>query len=280
MPEILPPAQSIDDLELVCPHDILFVGLTGSHSYGLNHSDSDYDYRGVYVLPLEEDVSLFRTNQTSFNQTEPYDIANYELAKFLQLVLRNNPNILEMLFLDEYLYKTEDNLLSNYLNNIFEHKQSVLSQHVRTTYIGYASSQFKKLQQRKEEGLEGYRSKLRKRFIKHSVHLFRLIKQGEEILTTGDLVVKLSDPQEIKDKAKLPYEEMVKLATNEIQKLKEIKSDLPEDPDFKLFDDMYRDFMSQRFKALEIETQKEAVTSPQKRTSRKRILRNPPIIIK
>ncbi|BAZ69080.1 hypothetical protein NIES4106_38490 [Fischerella sp. NIES-4106] len=29
----------------------ILIGLAGSHGYGLNRPDSDYDYRGVFIAP-------------------------------------------------------------------------------------------------------------------------------------------------------------------------------------------------------------------------------------
>ena len=44
------------------PYQLLFVTISGAHLYGFPSPDSDYDLRGVHLLPLEEIVAeLFRS---------------------------------------------------------------------------------------------------------------------------------------------------------------------------------------------------------------------------
>ena len=40
------------------PYPLLFVTVSGAHLYGFPSPDSDYDLRGVHVLPLREVVGL------------------------------------------------------------------------------------------------------------------------------------------------------------------------------------------------------------------------------
>ena len=40
------------------PYPLLFVTISGAHLYGFPSPDSDYDLRGVHLLPLEEVVGL------------------------------------------------------------------------------------------------------------------------------------------------------------------------------------------------------------------------------
>ena len=40
------------------PFPLLFVTISGAHLYGFASSDSDYDLRGVHLLPLKEIVGL------------------------------------------------------------------------------------------------------------------------------------------------------------------------------------------------------------------------------
>lgn len=46
------------------PHRMLFVTISGAHLYGFPSPDSDYDLRGVHVLPLAEIVGLSAGRET------------------------------------------------------------------------------------------------------------------------------------------------------------------------------------------------------------------------
>ena len=46
------------------PYPLLFVTISGAHLYGFPSPDSDYDLRGVHLLPLEEVVGLKAAEET------------------------------------------------------------------------------------------------------------------------------------------------------------------------------------------------------------------------
>ncbi len=56
-------AQSIDYSKLqkqvdAHPYPLLFATISGAHLYGFPSPDSDFDLRGVHLLPLEQVVGL------------------------------------------------------------------------------------------------------------------------------------------------------------------------------------------------------------------------------
>ena len=73
---------------------LIFETIAGSRAYGLDTPASDTDIKGVFVLPKELFYSLEYTGQVS-NETN--DIVYCELRKFMELLLKNNPNIIELL---------------------------------------------------------------------------------------------------------------------------------------------------------------------------------------
>ena len=83
---------------------LIFEAIAGSRAYGIETATSDTDIKGVFVLPKEEFYSLVYTAQVS-NETN--DTVYYELRKFMELLLKNNPNIIELLNTPEaaVLYK-------------------------------------------------------------------------------------------------------------------------------------------------------------------------------
>lgn len=48
----------------VQPYPLLFVTISGAHLYGFPSPDSDYDLRGVHLLPLREVVGLEARQET------------------------------------------------------------------------------------------------------------------------------------------------------------------------------------------------------------------------
>lgn len=126
----------------------ILIALTGSRGYGLATETSDYDYRGIFVATKPYYLGLKQIEQKDTGWTEEpgefsyltKDTCIYELRKFLDLSVDNNPNILELLWFKDYVHLTEVG------RTLIEHKQMFLSKKVRQTYAGYGYAQIKKLE--------------------------------------------------------------------------------------------------------------------------------------
>jgi len=114
---------------------ILFEVISGSKSFGLNTPTSDTDIKGVYYLPKEKFFGLDYIPQIS-NETN--DELYYEIGRFVELLLKNNPNILEI------LASPEDCIL--YKHPLMEHLklEDFLSKLCKDSFAGYAVTQIKK----------------------------------------------------------------------------------------------------------------------------------------
>ncbi len=73
---------------------ILLEAISGSHAYGLNTPTSDTDIRGVFILPQEQLYGLHYVEQVADAKN---DIVFYELGRFIDLLIKNNPTMLELL---------------------------------------------------------------------------------------------------------------------------------------------------------------------------------------
>jgi len=127
----------------------ILIGLAGSHGYGLNRPDSDYDYRGVFIAPKKYYLGFDQIEQKDSGWDEegifPFldgnqDTVIYELRKITQLLSGANPNILELLWLNEYP------VLTAVGQHLINHKQFFLTKKVKYTYSGYAFAQIKKME--------------------------------------------------------------------------------------------------------------------------------------
>ena len=114
---------------------ILFECISGSKAFGLDTPESDTDIRGVFILPKEKFYGFSGPDQVA-NDTN--DIVFFELKKFMGLLSRNNPNILEMLYTPDDCLIYEHPLFAEIRRNNF------LSKLCRNTFVKYAMSQIKK----------------------------------------------------------------------------------------------------------------------------------------
>ena len=114
---------------------ILFEVISGSKSFGLNTPTSDIDIKGVYYLPKEKFFGLDYIPQIS---NESNDEVYYEIGRFVELLLKNNPNILEI------LASPDDCIL--YKHPLMEKLkiEDFLSKLCKDSFAGYAVTQIKK----------------------------------------------------------------------------------------------------------------------------------------
>ena len=117
------------------PGCLLFECVTGSRAYGTDTPESDLDLRGIFVSPREVFFGLRQVEQVS----DPgNDETYYEIGRFVELLAKNNPNILEMLFSEAECTRFRHELMD------LIRPEMVLSKLCRDTFAGYAMSQVRK----------------------------------------------------------------------------------------------------------------------------------------
>ncbi len=114
---------------------ILLEAISGSRAFGLATENSDTDIRGVYYVPKEEFFGLNYIPQIS-NETN--DITYYEIGRSVELLQKNNPNILEVLASPEDCIRHKHPLMD------LLKPEDFLSKLCKDTFAGYAVSQIKK----------------------------------------------------------------------------------------------------------------------------------------
>jgi uncharacterized protein len=114
---------------------LIFEAIAGSKAYGLDTATSDTDIKGVFVLPKEMFYGLEYTAQVN-NETN--DIVYYELRRFVELLVKNNPNMLELL-----CTPNEKVLLKHSVMELLQPKLFV-SKLCEQTFANYAFTQIKK----------------------------------------------------------------------------------------------------------------------------------------
>ncbi len=164
----------------------------GSHSYGTNIKESDEDFRGVCIPPKNYLLGLDRFEQMESN--DPDEVI-YSLKKFARLALQSNPNILDVLFVENN-HIVFINTFGEELRNL---RYDFLSKRVYKTYGGYAYSQLKKMVTVGKDATGKRLADIKKYGYdtKNAYHLIRLLRMGIEALTDGEVYVLRHDNQEL-----------------------------------------------------------------------------------
>lgn len=137
---------------------LVYLTVAGSRAYGINTSESDTDIKGMCVAPLEYYLGFAKVfNQHEFNGMHDWvedliparhlnserevEGTVYDIKKFLKLCADCNPNMIELLFMDE------DCILfcSPEMEKILEHRDKFISKKARFSFSGYAISQLKRI---------------------------------------------------------------------------------------------------------------------------------------
>jgi predicted nucleotidyltransferase len=125
--------------EKIANDNKIFETLTGSHAYGMNTPESDVDYRGIFVAPKENVITgLFPIEQW---QDPNADRVLFELRKYIKLLSDMNPNILELVWVDEKFIQY-DSPTYQILRGM---RDELLSSKVKHTFSGYAHSQLRRI---------------------------------------------------------------------------------------------------------------------------------------
>ncbi|MDA7502181.1 nucleotidyltransferase domain-containing protein [Chitinophagales bacterium] len=114
---------------------LLLDCVSGSRAYGLATPQSDWDYKGVYYLPKED---FFSGNYVPQIANETNDEVYYELGRFVDLLVVNNPGILELLASPKEMIRFRHPIMDKIKLEDF------LSQLCQKSFGGYAETQIRK----------------------------------------------------------------------------------------------------------------------------------------
>ncbi|WP_354641751.1 DNA polymerase beta superfamily protein [Kitasatospora camelliae] len=168
---------------------VLLSGIVGSTAYGLAHAGSDIDRLGLFAAPTTEFHGLHRPAESHVS-TAP-DRTLHEAAKWCRLALGGNPTASELVWLPEDLYEVRTPLGEEL---IAIRRSFLAARTVRNSYLGYATQQFRKMTTRDQDDPTG-----RARAAKNARHLVRLVEQGLALHETGHMVIRLADPDRVRE---------------------------------------------------------------------------------
>lgn len=199
----LPNLSCAETYEIIPPRTIL-LGYVGSISHGTYipkddpNSIDDRDILGACLGPVESYLGLQKFEQKERFIGE-WDSVVYDVRKLVHLLLKQNPNVLGLLWL-----KREDYVHIHELGQrLLDARDLFISKQAYHSFVGYAHGQLYKMD---HGAFEGYMGEKRKRLVeqfgydtKNAAHLIRLLRMGIEYLTDGVLRVFREDAKELKE---------------------------------------------------------------------------------
>jgi uncharacterized protein len=135
--------ELLKSVEKVYNINILFAIESGSRLWRIESKDSDYDIRFVYTRSKKEYLSLDKYRDVIEYTKGDYDLVGFDIYKFLHLLEKSNPSVIEWLYSD-IIYK--DNKIKNKLKYLitYEFKPIALFYHYRSmckrNYYDYLKS--------------------------------------------------------------------------------------------------------------------------------------------
>jgi uncharacterized protein len=169
------------------PYALLFATVSGAHLYGFPSPDSDYDLRGVHILPAEEVMGLFPNRETieiSKKEDIELDLVTHDIQKFFGLLLKANGYVLEQLYSPLVVHTTTEH---DELKSI---AKNCITRHHAHHYFGFAEKQWRLFQ--KEEPPR----------VKPLLYVFRVLLTGIHLMRTGTVEANLN---RLNGEYELPY---------------------------------------------------------------------------
>jgi uncharacterized protein len=170
------------------PYPLLFATISGAHLYGFPSPDSDYDLRGVHLLPLEEVVGL-KTGQETVEKSGVHDgleidLVTHDARKFFALLLKKNGYVLEQVLSPLIVRTTPEHA------ELSEIARACVTRHHAHHYLGFAETQWRLFQ--KEDPPH----------VKPLLYVYRVLLTGIHMMRTGEVQADLGT---LNETFKLPY---------------------------------------------------------------------------
>jgi hypothetical protein len=159
------------------PYPLVFATISGAHLYGFPSPDSDFDLRGVHVLPLPEVVGLTSGPET-IEKSGIYDgleidLVTHDAKKFFGLLLKKNGYVLEQVLSPLVIHTTPEH------EELKALATTCVTKHHAHHYLGFADTQWKLFQ--KEDPPK----------VKPLLYVYRVLLTGIHLMKTGKVEANL-----------------------------------------------------------------------------------------
>jgi len=197
--------SALKDVSWLHSPEAILIGWRGSIAHGMYvpqddpNAIDDKDILSVVVPPIHHYFGLTGWGNHGSKELfrDEWDCVGYELRRFVSLLVKGNPNVLGMLWLNR-----EDYLLVSLAGNeLIARRDLFVTRQAYYSFVGYAHAQLHRMTHYKFEGYMGEKRKeLVERYgydTKNAAHLVRLLRMGIEFLTDGMLHVKRQDAPQL-----------------------------------------------------------------------------------
>ena len=170
------------------PYPLMFATISGAHLYGFPSPDSDYDLRGVHLLPLEDVVGL-KTGQETVEKSGIHDgleidLVTHDARKFFGLLLKKNGYVLEQVLSPLIVHTTPEHA------ELKEIAKDCVTRHHAHHYLGFVETQWKLFQKENPP------------HVKPLLYVYRVLLTGIHLMRTGEVQANL---RYLNESFKLPY---------------------------------------------------------------------------
>src|SRR5947209_17579300 len=170
------------------PYPLLFATVSGAHLYGFPSPDSDYDLRGVHLLPLEEVIGL-KTGPETVEKSGVHDgleidLVTHDARKFFGLLLRKSGYVLEQVFSPLVVHTTPEHA------ELKEIAARCVTRHHVHHYLGFAETQWKLFVKESPPR------------VKPLLYVYRVLLTGIRLMQTAVVEANLL---RLNESARLPY---------------------------------------------------------------------------
>lgn len=170
------------------PFPLVFATISGAHLYGFPSPDSDFDLRGVHLLPLTTIVGLVEGEETvekeGIYDGLEIDLVTHDAAKFFRLMLKRNGYVLEQLLSPLVVYTTPEH------EELKAIARDCITRHHAHHYLGFAATQWKLFEKESPPR------------VKPLLYTFRVLLTGIHLMDTGEVEANL---RILNQNAKLSY---------------------------------------------------------------------------
>lgn len=170
------------------PFPLLFATISGAHLYGFPSPDSDFDLRGVHLLPLETVVGLDEGQQTvekeGIYDGLEIDLVTHDAGKFFGLMLKRNGYVLEQLLSPLVVFTTPEH------EELKAMAPGCITRHHAHHYLGFAATQWKLFEKESPPR------------VKPLLYTFRVLLTGIHLMKTGEVQANVCI---LNESAKLSY---------------------------------------------------------------------------
>ena len=176
MTQHFPPALAAEVREH--PYPILFATVSGAHLYGFESADSDWDLRGVHLLPLPEVLSLTpgpaTIERSDVRDGLEVDLVTHDAAKFFTMMLKRNGYVLEQLYSPLVIHG------SSSFDELRDIGHDCVTRHHAGHYLGFA-------RRKREEIAKAGETATAKQLL----YLVRVLLTGIHLMRTGRIEANL-----------------------------------------------------------------------------------------